>query len=292
MDPKKRSWLVFLISLISFGMLSFLLPNVEIDRSLVEVVLSITSILFGLLAGFFISQMWEKFSNVRKHSAEYETDLLNWIRAMRFLDDNEEVKKKFKDRMEEYLVVWITLPWHYADKDKKYFKRVHDLLDEIEISSEKEKVLYEKILSFASQTTRARKKLTILGKQKMFGIEWLILVSLSGIIIGSTFMLREGSLLFYLVAAIYPSIVILILLILYDLNNLKWNVTNVSFEPAEVPLDELGVKRFYEKKALETLDIDIPENKEYRTEDELKGGTRKVYKEIDKKGWNKYKEQY
>jgi len=82
----------------------------------------------------------------------------------------------------------------------------------------------------------------------MFPIERIILVSLSGIIIVSTLLLREGGLLFYIITTIFPSIVILILLILPDLDNLKWNVTYVSFETAEVPLDELGVKRFYEKK--------------------------------------------
>jgi len=44
MNSKKRTWLIFLISLGIFGSLSFLLPTVKIERGLVEIVLSITSI--------------------------------------------------------------------------------------------------------------------------------------------------------------------------------------------------------------------------------------------------------
>jgi len=162
MASKKRSSLIFLLSLGIFGALSFTLPVVKIEQGLVEIVLSITSILFGILAGFFISQMWDKFSNVRKYSAEYEANLLSWIRAVELLEGNEEVKEKFKERTDQYLVAWLTLPWYFADEDRKYFKRVHSLMKNIDISSEKNKALYESILSHISDTIDARKKVDCL----------------------------------------------------------------------------------------------------------------------------------
>jgi len=182
-----NSWIVFLLSVIFFGFLSFKLPFFEGLTDLLSLVLSVTSILFGLLIGFFITEMWNKYSSVRKEVSNLETGLMGCIYRTELLSENEEFKKNFKNSLEKYLISYILLPWQYVHKGDRYFNDLIDCLDEIKLKNSKDDWTYGALLDSLAKVSNARSRLNILGKEKLFVSEWIILFVLLGTIIISVF---------------------------------------------------------------------------------------------------------
>lgn len=274
----RRTWQLFIISVIFFAVITIYLPRYSGATELLSLALSVTSVLFGLLIGFFITQMWNKFSSIRRESAILRSSLLGMISNMRRLEGNEEVKEKFFDRMERFLIAFIMISWDSVEEEDRYFDRVTETISEVEILNERDKVIFTQLLDAESSASEARSELTTLGKESLMRLEWAVLMSLSSIIIVSVLLLRDGSTFFRAVATVLPSLMVLTMLILDDLDNLRWGSDVISFEPAEAALKELNKEKFYEKRFVKEEWVKEPEN--YRTEEDLDRELRDVYEEL------------
>ncbi len=274
----ERTWGIFIISVLVFTGLSYFLPIYEGATQLLSLALSVTSILFGLLIGFFITQMWNKFSSIRRESAVLHAAIQGLITNVKRLEGNEDVKQQFEDRMERFLIAFTMISWDSVEEEDKYFNAVSSTLDKIQPVNDKNSSVYVQVLDAESQAGNARAKLSSLGKESLMRLEWVVLVSLSTIITSSVILLRDGSLFFNALASVMPPLVILTMMMLDDLDNLRWGTEIVSFEPAQQGLEALNKERFYEKRFIEKGWVEEPEI--YRTEDDLEEDLRGVYEEL------------
>jgi hypothetical protein len=117
----EKTWKAFILSVLFFGVVSVSLPTFQGNTNLLSLALSVTSILFGLLIGFFITQMWNKFTSIRMESANFREALLSMIGNMRRLGANEDVKQRFEVRMEKFLIAFIMISWDSLEEEERYF---------------------------------------------------------------------------------------------------------------------------------------------------------------------------
>lgn len=274
----ERTWEVFLGSIVFFSILSHFLPVFEGSRKLLSLALSVTSILFGLLIGFFITQMWNKFSSIRRESSMFRASLLGLITNMRRLERNEETREIFEKRMEKFLIAFTMISWDSVEEEEKYFSHVTDTISDIDVINDKDREVFSKILDAESAAGEARSKLAALGKEGLMKLEWAVLIILSGVMTVSVVLLRDGSLFFQVLSSVLPPLVLLTMMMLDDLDNLRWGSTIVSFEPAQAALESLNKKKFYEKRFIDNGWVKEPEV--YRTEEELEGELKEVYEEL------------
>jgi ABC-type multidrug transport system fused ATPase/permease subunit len=279
-----RTWILFIISLIVFMSASFLLPTLKVNSNLLSLSLTATSILFGLLSGFFISELWKKYSTIRRLNSKFVSNLESLILNFKSLSGNEDLKQEFKDKVHTYLIVYNLLPWNEMNHGDEYFSRVIKIPRKSTINSEKDEVIFEQLLEQSSSVSSIREELSIVGKERLFKLEWMVLGSLSSVIIVSAYMLRDGSLFFNIIAALLSSVVVLTLAILDDLNNLRWNATEVSFAPVQSLFKSIEKKEFYEKKYIEA-GLAQPSSEEYLTEEDLNGEKREIYEKFKKEGY-------
>lgn len=273
-----RTWMFFVISVIFFGSISVYMPLYQGSTKFFSLALSVTSTLFGLLIGFFITQMWNKFSSIRKESAELRSYLLSMISNMRMIEGNENVKEEFEDRMERFLIAFVMVAWDSVEEEDRYFARVTESISDFELLNERDSQVFKQLMESASAAGKSRSKLASLGKDGLMKMEWTVLLTLSGVMTISVIMLRDGSLFFTVLATVLPSIVALTMMILDDLDNLRWGVTVVSFEPAQAALEELNRKKFYESRFVDNGWVEEPEV--FRTEEDLGGDLKEVYEEL------------
>lgn len=222
--------------------------------------------------------MWNKFSSIRRESAVLHAAIQGLIANVKRLEGNEDVKQQFEDRMERFLIAFTMISWDSVEEEDKYFNAVSSTLDKIQPLNDKNSSVYVQVLDAESQAGNARAKLSSLGKESLMRLEWVVLVSLSTIITSSVILLRDGSLFFNALASVMPPLVILTMMMLDDLDNLRWGTEIVSFEPAQQGLEALNKERFYEKRFIEKGWVEEPEI--YRTEDDLEEDLRGVYEEL------------
>jgi ABC-type multidrug transport system fused ATPase/permease subunit len=274
----ERTWIFAVLSVIVFGGLSIYLPLFDGNTDLLSLALSVNSVLFGLLTGFFITEMWDKYTSIRKESAELRGALLSMIKNMRRLQSNDKNKDLFEERMEKFLIAFIVISWENLKEEEKYFEVVTDTIGDVKPVNERDIPVYSEILDAEKVATEARSKLSALGKQGLVKIEWAILIALSSVITVSVFLLRDGSLFFNVLSTVLPSMVLLMMMLLDDLDNLRWGTSMVSFKPAEDALEELRKKKFFEKRYIENGWVEEPDV--YRTEEDLEGELKEVYEDI------------
>lgn len=274
----ERTWEIFLGSIVFFSLLSEFLPVFNGSRDLLSLALSVTSILFGLLIGFFITQMWNKFSSIRRESSKFRSSVLGLIKNMRRLEGNEETKEIFEERMEKFLIAFTMISWNSVEEESKYFSNVTRTISDIDVINERDREIYSQILDAESAAGESRSKLAALGKEGLMKLEWAVLVILSTVITTSVILLRDGSLFFKVLSSVLPPLVLLTMMMLDDLDNLRWGSTIVSFEPAQAALESLNKKKFYEKRFIENGWVKEPEV--YRTEEDLEGELKDVFEEL------------
>ena len=100
----------------------------------------------------------------------------------------------------------------------------------------------------ASQISEAREKLVVTGNDKLKKGEWTVVLLLGGLLLISLFYVKTLEPVSIIFTAILASSIIILLLVMRDLNNLKFGEAVVSIEPYERVLDTIGKPRYYKKK--------------------------------------------
>jgi hypothetical protein len=155
---------------------------------------------------------------------------------------------------------------------------VTDTISDIDPVNGQDLRIYAELLDNESNALNARSKLSSLGKDSLMKLEWAVLLSLSIIITVSVLLLRDGTVFFNALSTVLPSLVILVMMLLDDLDNLRWGKSIVSFDPAQDALEELRKEKFFEKRFIDQGWVEEPES--YRTEEDLEGELRNVYEEL------------
>jgi hypothetical protein len=237
--------------------------------------LTVTSILFGFLAGFFITELWTRYSTIRTLQAEWSANLISFIRYSKLFYHNKKFKESFTYHMKRYLVCPMTISWQKLEYEIKYFSK---LSSSLEILKNEKTSLLQNINNKYDDCLRGICSSEMLTKEKLFVSEWII-IFLSAVILVSSIFLKTENLIINIISYAFPLVIVAVLILISELNNLEWSKRNVTFEPIARCYDFLGIKRFYPTF---TLDYKPKELKSYITEKDLDKEMKDVFDEITK----------
>ncbi len=263
-----------------FWLIKFILKVQLDDLDSVGIILTTTSILFGFLSGFFISELWSRYSEIRTLQSVRSSSGINMIRYAEYFFKNEKFKKDFIQRTESASIADEIIEWDEGHKEISYFRDIEKsfrLLSNEEIATKKDDTYFNNMIDSYHVYVEMTVRLDTLGKERLFSSEWFMLILLSLLIVVSVIFIDISDALYQLVVLIFPAIISLAMLIIYDLDSLNWSKDTVSLEPNARIFDALGVQRFYLNKKKKFLKEDVGE---YRTEDDLDGEHREIFKKI------------
>lgn len=249
------------------------------DIKIIGTILSIASILFGLLTGFFISELWSRYTEIRTLQGERASSGVSMIKMAGNFFTNKKFEKDFKKRVEKSAIADEVINWDEGHLEECYYQDISTSYKYIKVNSQKDAVIFDKLIDSVRQHTQTTMKMNILYKEKLFFTEWFILIVLSVVIVLSVLFLDTIHFLYQTMILVFPIIVYLALKIIYRLDKLTWARELITLEPTQVIFDNLDVKRFYLKRDLKFVSSHI-KSKGFRTEDDLKGEMKKVYTDI------------
>jgi len=289
-----RTWKTIIwaiVTIIVFWFVKFILKFPEGDLNTISIILTIASILFGFLAGFFISELWGRYTSLRTLQSARLGDGLNIIqKASFFFKGNKKFENTFKKSIEKAAIADEIAEWDETHLELPYFRAIGEtfnLIDEKQVKTNKGLTIFDKLLDSYSEFIKNTVQQDVLGKERLFNSEWFMLITLSLIIAFSVLSLEISKTFYQVIIFAFPVIITIAMLIIYDLDELLWGKNIISLEPNAQLFDAIGVKRFYLNKKKVFIKGLV---KEYRTEDDIKGELKQVYLDVlsKQKETNKY----
>lgn len=237
----------FLVAVIfSFG-LAFIVPNFG-GNAFIDNALTFIGILFAILVGFFITDLYTRYVYIRQNAAADSSNLSTFFFLASVLAteiDDETWLDRVRSRIKNYVHVFMPLPWEKYGETEKAFSELGDSLKEVQFTSPKAIETYRTVLAVYSQHSTSREALVMFGRDKLSWGEWLTLYVLGGLLLISLFFTKDTTLISTLFTGGITSAVLILFILLKDLNNLNFGENAVSIEPYERVLEAIGEDRYY-----------------------------------------------
>ncbi len=243
-----RHVLIFLI-VISF-LAAYFFPGVK-ENEAVKSSITFIGILFGIILGFFITDLYARYQGIRNNAALDSSALTTFYTFAKILGENKKNKKwleKQKTLINNYIKKFMPLPWDRYSETEPEFSAITDSLKEIRYDTDKENETFSNILGVFSGHSDAREKLIMYGKDKLSWGEWLVILLLGVLLLGSLFYTKDTTMTSIIFTGALSSAILILLFVVKDLNNLNFGESAIAIEPYERVLDAIGKPRFFKKK--------------------------------------------
>jgi hypothetical protein len=272
-----RTFFVLALTILIVWFVKFVLRFPSADVDLLNIVLTVASIIFGLLAGFFISELWTRYTEIRSLQGERSAATLALVSFARHFYKDKKFEQEFKTKVEQAAVSDMIIDFDEGHLEIPYYVKIEESFDKLNVKTKKDEQYFEGMRACYTDILKTLSKMDILYKDKLFFTEWLIMIVLSTVIILSVLFMDASQFFSAVIITVFPPIIILAMSIIYDIDSLTWGQELITLEPTQIALEAVGAKRFYVKEDLKFKSSHI---KEYRTEEDLSGSLKEIYEHI------------
>lgn len=249
------------IALVIFIIAVWLIPAGGMVQG-AEIILTVSSFLFAILAGFFISRLSERYNNIKQTiSSEDATWLTLYktsaIYGKKFQNDLSKLIEKY------YIAAFEFVGVDYYKHTSKYFLAIYDLL--YKYKKYKNEEIYSKLFDHMAVLERERNNTSVQSREKLTKGQWIIMILLAFIIVLSIFSLRTPNFYYNIITVLLSTILVLILLLIRDLENLRLGGKLLLVESGQEVFENMGKMRYYNQSLVGTGAVKVPPHvKEYR----------------------------
>lgn len=257
----KNTQLIFFLVLTIFMVMLFVLPGHLVSSDLGNIVLTVTSFLFGIISGFYIVVTTTDYNSLKDVLA---SETASWI----FLYQNILIyDKRFAKELSPLIDIYIRRNFDYEliNYSKGTNAEFEIILDKMRKLPLKDKLssLHQNINQTFGDIISSRQQLLVLGVKALSIFQWLVLVVLAGLLVFSLYGLRSGELFFDVVTVAVSSLSVLILLLIRDLDRYTWNEGTFSFDVFQSVFRSIGQLPYYPAESLKGGRVS-PREEKYR----------------------------
>ena len=233
------------VSLFLFAPLALSVRGVG-PTPIIETILTVSSFLFAILAGFYISRLNSRYSDIRELISNEDAYFYSLFKMAKIL--GEPFADKIANAIDTYYVV------SFENDLENYYKSTAPSLESIhnvfcEQREKSDNSTYAGMLSVLSSIEAARNKNSVIAKEKISKNQWMVLISLTIIILFCLFYINTNEYFFQFLIVIMSAMLILILLTIRDLQNLRLGGKIMPvLESGQEVLESMGKLRYYNKK--------------------------------------------
>ncbi|MDO8463463.1 MAG: hypothetical protein Q7S96_04315 [bacterium] len=254
--------IVFVCSMIIFIALLFVFPRTGfIAEGPGSTILTITTFLFGIIAGFYIYITSTDYIHVKNLIATETSGWASLFRSVTLYHPSAaaalaEVIDTYVRRTFDYEI--IDYPKHTIAEYDAASAVIQALPFKKEVSS-----IHQVIMGELDGIALARQQLLVLGAKSLSVFSWAVLFALAGLVVASLYGLRTGALFFDIVTVLIASAVILIFLLIRDLDLYIWNERSFGFEAEASLFCAIGKLPYYPEESIARRRVH-PKDPEYR----------------------------
>lgn len=248
------------IAFILFLVLVLIIPGKGPSED-VKLILTVSTFLFAILAGFFIARASSRFNEIRRTVGTEDALFLSLYKTSQIY--GKKFTDKIRDLMDKYYIISydVELGTQSAYKENRsYFMKMWDLVTKFKTKASIE------LLEILRDLEINRNLASTTSKEKISKGQWAILIILSLIILFSLFYLKTNETYSIIITILLSTVLAIVLLILRDLQNLKFGGEKTLLgESGQEVFESIGKLRYYPQRHLKKGWYDIPKDvKKYR----------------------------
>lgn len=251
-----------MIVLVLVGLLAFFLP-IRITPLDVGNLLGATSIFYSILLGFYISASMTNLSRLKTLTATETGALIATHRIIKLslpdkVAETEEAIDKYLIKRFDYEVN------EYAKPTTDEYFAIFNVLKDANTKSEGQGAALNYAAEAMYYVAQARREMTIVGAKLLTPASWLILLTLSLVIVISLFLMRDGSFESFVFTTLLATSAIMALFILQDVDGNLLGEEDFSIATYQGVFDAIGKLHYYPTAYIKTGRYH-PTVAEYRT---------------------------
>lgn len=227
-----------------------------------DALLSAASFLYGILISFAISKSQEKLSTVNNLLKVDEAHLLSIYRLSGQF--GEKISDEVRKLIDNHLMDQIDYKLIDFDKSGDSFRELYDYLLDLKPDTKKQETIYSQILTLLNEMSSNRKRVETTILDKISSYEWIGLIAL--LILSDVLILNLNiNTTFSIIASTTLAVIaLLLLLVLRDLNLLRWKVQDWIWDPLHNLFLSLGLLPYYSEFVLQYGEARPPEGSKIR----------------------------
>ncbi|MBU0707966.1 hypothetical protein KKG41_06365 [Patescibacteria group bacterium] len=231
----------------------------------VQLILTISTFLFAIIAGFFLTRLNTRYDRVRELVASEDALFLSFYRASIFFGTNfKQIIGKIIDKI--YILSFDYDLGKYYKHNSQYIDSIYDELAKVKkLKNEKALNLFDDMVVMLTDLEDNRNKSTVITTERLTKGHWSVMLTLSAIIVFSIFYLKTEAIYSQVISILLSTVVVLVLLIIRDLQNFKHGGELLLSESGQEMFEAVGKLRYYNKRDLDSGVIKVPAHiKKYR----------------------------
>lgn len=252
------------IALIIFVIAAYYVPGTGPSNE-IELVLTISTFLFAILAGFFIARLNTRYDNICDCVAREDALWLSLYIISSGI--SKAFQTKISSLIDEYYIVAYDFELGlYYKYNAHTFQKIFQTICELKVDkSPKQAEIMGNGMVLMENIEQARNTSSVLSIQKLTKGQWGVMLLLSFIITFSIFAIKTETIFSQLSAILLSTILVLVLLLIRDLQNLRLGGKAMLDESGAEVLEFMGKLRYYNKRYLDEGITNIPDFvKKYR----------------------------
>ncbi len=216
---------------------------------LTTTMISVAAFLYGILGGFSITILWNRFSKTREDLNKETAAIRNvWSMSKVF---GPKLMNRLAEAIDKYIIATLDNKLSDYIKSEGQFQKIRDVIQGWKVGGNKEEGTYEDILSNLDSAEASRNSVAYLAQSSLLSYLSASVYVLSGMLVFLMFYTKSGETLSSLLTFAVSSVVALTMVIIRDLNMLRlWEHTLFEVEVGEI-FDMIGRLRYYGKSVID-----------------------------------------
>ena len=205
--------------------------------------LSVATFLFGILGAFIMQNRHNRLTGLRKYLRSNDGVYYTMYKLSSVF--GKQVQKTMQKKIDAYFVMQIDYDLQDIYKVDKEFEEIYDYVLNLRPKGDRQLNAYGELIDMTTSASINRKMIEYLVRNRMLKFKWVVLIGLLAVILISIFTINDGSALMVIVTVLLATSVTIFLLMMHELDSLRWKEQGWIWDPLEQFFIELGVLPYY-----------------------------------------------
>lgn len=257
-----KSWEAVVVFIIIASILAFILP-ISKGSDNVKLILTVSTFLFGIFAGFVITSRMNRFTRFRDLLTNETGYLISLFQYSKITD--EKFSQKIAKLIDDYIVEgFLYEVYEYHRKTEASFYALFDELRKFKPENEAQKEGITQMKWIIRDMPKDREEMYLLEEDKISNLLKVTLFLLASILLFCLFYLRIDTIYSSLITIILSTSIVLVLFLIRDLDELKISNYAVDYGLYFRLFDIINKPRLYTSDAIQNRRLKFPLHGTYR----------------------------
>lgn len=226
-------------------------------------ILTVTSLFFAILIGFFIAAATSNYISLQSLIAEEDAGLItvyNYCHVIVPEKDSVTV-----DVLDKYAIAALSFELtEYVGKTQKEFDAVSKMVEETNFKDTRGGQLIQTLFEKKNSLYQTRQNIALVAQRIVTKSHWFVLCSLAILIDILLLAIRDGSFFSYLITGILLIITYLVLVLLNDVDSNRFLEQAQAYDNSQQIFGVIGKPRYYVEDIIKSGRVSEPKGS-YRT---------------------------